>query len=172
MGHTASPGQFVGATLTPEQGLSPSHFLCVSQKGRALGTPRLGLSRLAPLTTQTTSQCQTWPQKLVGRASPRHLGIPRLSWGTRQGDWPTDEEGPHLQASTSALPSPNLHSHCRDGRKDPWTECAQSNGAGAALCPTAFRREPEASQSSKPSERAHQVVRLVRVGEGLGRPHP
>lgn len=78
-----------------EQGLPPSYFLCAFQKGRALGTPQLGLSRLAPLTTQTTSQCQTWPQRLVGRASPRlNLSTPGLSWGTRQGDWPTDEEGP------------------------------------------------------------------------------
>lgn len=31
-------------------------------------------------------------------------------------------------------------------------ECAQSNGAGAVLCPPAFQREPGASQNGKPSE--------------------
>lgn len=51
-------------------------------------------------------------------------------------------------------------------------ECAQSNGAGAVLCPPAFRREPGASQNGKPSERAHQVARLVRAGGGSGQPLP
>lgn len=171
MGITVCPGQLTGAAL-PHWKRAPTipFSVCPPRRKRPGHPADWGIPgwHHSPL---KLPPCQIWPQRLVGRTSPRQ---PWLGWGTGKVNGPQMRKGlgqvaAGLYVCTSFSQPPQLLLRWEGGSPPsvPGSEGPEPQGWDyAVLSSLAFQREPGVGQSSKPSGRAHQGPE---AGEGRGR---